>query len=155
MDININGINRTNMILVAVYITYSILLWFPIPRVLPVPLAGNFIGITKHGCFLMRGLWSSFCKFHSSRTSYHSNMEWTPYQRKISHLSNGIIPIVNQSRSQQSAWPSNRPRVQRSHPVWKIMTLICCFVFLCCKKLKHENQIISNKKKSVIRIQPY
>ena len=135
-------------------VTYSIVEWFPLPNVLFVLLASNLTGITKHRHFLMRGLWLSFCKRHISSTSYHSKTEWVPYQRKLIHPRTSWIPTVNQSWYQQSAWPSNRTCVQRSHRVCKIMILLCCSVFFCCKKLKHENPIISNKKKSEIWIQP-
>ena len=130
MDININEINRTNMILIAVYITYYILLWSPIPNVLSVPLAGNLIGITEHRRFFMRGLWSNFCKYHSSRTSYHSNTEWVPYQIKLSHFRTGQIIKVEQSCCQQSFWLSNRPAAHRLHMVCKKMNLLWCSVFL-------------------------
>ena len=120
--------------------------WLPLPNVLPTLLARKLRGITQHKGFLMRGIRSSFFKWPSLRNSYHSNMEWVPYQRKIIHLRNGQITTVNQSRSQQSSWPSNHPRVKRSHPVRKIMTLLCCSIFLGCKTLKHENPIIIHKK---------
>ena len=94
----------------------------------------------------MRGIWSSLCKCHSLRTTYHSKTEWVPYQRKLSHKSTGQFLTINQSCSQQSAWYLNRPAAQRSHPVCKIVNSQWCSVFLCCKKLKHENTIMSNKK---------
>ena len=39
MGLNINVINETNIILIAIYITYSILSRLPLPNVLPVPLS--------------------------------------------------------------------------------------------------------------------
>ena len=146
MGININGINITNVMLISIYRTYSKISWFPLPNVISVPLAIKLIGITKHRQFFMRGIWSSFCKFRSLRTSYHSNTEWILYQIKISHLRTVWILKLHQSWSQQSAWPSNFPHVWRSLPVCKIMTLMCCSVFFCCKKLNHEKPIISHKK---------
>ena len=116
------------------------MLWLPLPDVLSVLLSSNLIGIKKH-----RHLLSS-CKCHSLSISYHSKTEWVSYQRKNSHVSNGEIQAVNKSRSQQSAWPSNHPRVQSSHPVCKIMTLLCCYLFLFCKHFKHENPIICNNE---------
>ena len=127
------NITVTNQTIIAIYSTYSILSLFTLTNVLYVPLMSNLIGITKHRQFLMRGLQSSLCKLHSSRTIYHSKTEWVPYQRNLSHLSTSQVPIVNQYFSQQSAWPPNRPCVQRLHPEWKIMTLLCCFVIVCCK----------------------
>ena len=120
--------------------------WLPLPNVISIPLARNLIGIMKHRRLLMRFIWSSFCKRHSSRTSYNSKTERLPHKIKLVHLRTVQIPTVNQYLSQRSAWPSNLPRVQRSHPLCKIMTLLCCSIFLCCKKLKHENPIISHKK---------
>ena len=52
--------------------TYSIVYLFPLPNGISVLLSRNLIGITKHKCFLMRNLWSSFYKRHISRNSYHS-----------------------------------------------------------------------------------
>ena len=69
MGININGFNQTNIILIALYITYSVLSWFPPHSLLYVSLARNQIGITKHNHFLMRGLWSSLWKRHILRTT--------------------------------------------------------------------------------------
>ena len=89
---------------------------FPLPNVLSVPLSRIVIQMTKNRNFLMRD------------------------------YSTGWNSIVKQSCSQQSDWTSNHPVVQRSHSVCKIMTLLCCFIFLCCKKLKHEIPVISNKK---------
>ena len=125
---------------------YLIVYWFPLPNVIYVSLANNLIGIKKHRRFLMKGVQSSFCKRHSSRTIYHSNTEWVPYKIKLSHLRNVQIKIVNQSLSQQSDLSHNFPRVHHSHPVGKIMTLLCCSIFLFYEKLKHENPIISDKK---------
>ena len=140
MGININGIDKKTHN-TKFYIDHLLcLLQFPLPNVRTIPLARNLIGIPKHWIFLMRGLWLSFFKLHSPRTSYHSNTEWVPYQRKTSQLRTGRIPTVNQFCSKQSAWPLNWPRVQRSHPVWKIMTLLCCSVFLCCKNQRRKTQ---------------
>ena len=125
---------------------YSIVWWFPLPKVLSVLLAINSIWITKHRCFLIRGIWSSICKRHSLRTDYNSKTEWVPCQRQLCHKSTGWFPTVNQYCSQQLAWPSNCPCAQRSHPVCKIMTLPCCSVFFCCRKLTNENPIIIIEK---------
>ena len=133
MGTNINGINQTNIILISIKRNYSVFSWFHLHKFVSVLLARNLIGKTKHRCFLMRGLWSSFCKNHSWRTIYHSNMEWVPYQIKLSHKSTSWIPTVNQSLSQQPAWHSNCPRVHRLYPIFKTITLLCCSVFLCCK----------------------
>ena len=100
----------------------------------------------KLGRFFMISQLSILCKHHSSRTSYHSKTNWVPNHRKLSHKSTGRFLTINQSWLQQSAWPSNWPVVQHSHPVWKIMTRQCCSLFLCCKKIKHENQIIITRK---------
>ena len=51
MGININGINRANIILIAINITYSVLLWIPLPNVLSVPLVSNLTWIKKSGAF--------------------------------------------------------------------------------------------------------
>ena len=84
IGININGKNQSNIILIAIYSTYSVLSWFYLPNVLYIPLVWNLIGITKHRRFLMRGLWLSFYKHNRSRTIYDSNTETVPYQRKKS-----------------------------------------------------------------------
>ena len=140
MGINNIGINKTNIILIALYIIYSVLTWLFLTYVLSGLLASNLIGITKHRHFLMRGLQPSFWKRHSLSNSYHSNTEWVTYQRKLSHMRTSQIQTVNIFRSQKSIWPLNCPHVQRSHLVCKIMTLLCCSVFLCCKTLKHNTQ---------------
>ena len=143
MCININETNWINIILISIYITYYVLPWLTIPNFLSVSLAIKLTAITKHRQFLMRGLWSSLCKCHSSRTSYNLNTELVLYQRIIIQLRTILIPTLNQYHSRQSTWPSKFPFVQRSQPVWKIMTLLCCSVFLFCRKLNHENQITS------------
>ena len=56
----INEKNLANIVLNALYSCYSVLSWFPLPNVIPVLLASNFIGLTEHRQFLLRGLWSSF-----------------------------------------------------------------------------------------------
>ena len=133
MGINTNVIYQTNIILNAVYITYSVLSQFPLPNFHPVPLARNLTRIPKLRHFLMRGQQSVLCKLHILNTSYHSKSEWVPYQRKLSHKSTGTFLTINQYFSQQSDGPSNRPAVHHSHPVCKIMTRKYCSVFLCCK----------------------
>ena len=105
-----------------IYITYSVLFLFPLPNAINLPLASNLIRTPKLRWFLMIGQRSSLCKFHRSRTSYHSKMGWVPYQRKLSHNNTSRFLTINQSCSQQSYWPSNRPAVQCSHPVCNIMT---------------------------------
>ena len=143
MGININEINQTNIIINAIYITYIVLYQFLLPNVHPIPLAINLISIPKLRRFLMRGQQSSLFQRHSSSTSYHSKTESLPYGRKLSHNSTSWFPTINQPRSQQSTWPSNQPEFQRLHPVFKIMTIYCCYILLCCYKLKHEHQILS------------
>ena len=69
MGVNINGINKTNIIWIALYITYSILWLFPIPKVLLVSLASNLIGMITYRHFLMRGIQYCFCKRHILRTT--------------------------------------------------------------------------------------
>ena len=94
MGITIIGINKTNIILIAILTTYSVLSRFPLLNVFSVSLVNNLIGITKHRQFLREV---------SLRTNYHSKTEWIPYQRNISLLSTGQFPKVNQYFSQQSA----------------------------------------------------
>ena len=89
MGINIIGINQTNIIQIAIYITSFVFSQFPLPNYLPVLVASFLIQILKHRRFLMRVLRLSLCKQHSSRTGYHSNIEWLMYQRKTSHKSTG------------------------------------------------------------------
>ena len=146
MGIHINDINLTNIILISIYSTYSVLSLFPSPNILSVPLSRKLIVITKHRRIIFSGIWLIFCKLHISSTSYHWNMELVPYQIKLIQLSTIPIPTVNQSCSQQSAWPLNCPRIQHSHPVCKIITLLCFSVLFFCKMLKHEKPIISHKK---------
>ena len=126
--------------------TYSVLYWFPLPNVLCLPLSINLIGITEHRRFLMRCLQYSFCKHHSSSTSYHSNTECVTYQIKLSHLRTGQITKVDQYCCQHSSWPSNRPAAHLLQPVCKKMNLLWCSVFLLLK-LRYENPIRSNETK--------
>ena len=140
MGININGINLTNIIQIAIYITSFDFSQFPLPFLLPVLLARYLIQIPRHRRFLMRGLRLSLCERHSLRNSYHSNIEWLMYHIKLSHKITGKFLTVDKSISQQSACPSNQPEVQCSQLVCKIMTIQCRSVFLWCKKLKHEKK---------------
>ena len=133
MGLNINETDQTNIILNTIKITYSVLLRFPLPYVWPIPLASNLIRMPKLRQFLMIGQRSSLCHCHILRSSYHSKTGWVPYQIRRSHKSTRRFLTINQPRPQQSAWPSNCPAVQRSHPLCRIMTLQCCSVFLCCK----------------------
>ena len=55
MGININVTNQPNIMIIDIYITYSVFSWLPLPNVHPVPLASNFVWIPKHRHFLMRG----------------------------------------------------------------------------------------------------
>ena len=135
MGININGINKANIILIAIYITSFVFSQFYVLNVLPVLLASTLIQIPRHRRFLMRGLRLSLCERHSLRNSYHSNIEWLMYHRKLSHKSTGQFLTVDKSISQQSACPSNQPEVQCSQLVCKIMTIQYCSVFLCCEQL--------------------
>ena len=136
MGININRINQTNIIPIAIYITYFYFSQFPVPNVCLVLLASYLIQIPKHRSFFMRGLQFSICKRHILRTGYHSNIEWLPYHRKLSHKSTGQFLTIKQFGSHQSACPSNQPAGQISQLVCKIMTIQLCLVFLCCKTLK-------------------
>ena len=140
MGIHINDINLTDIILISIYSTYSVLSLFSSPNILSVPLSRNSMVITKHRRIIFSGIWLIFCKLHISKTSFHSNMEWVPYQIKIIHLIAIPTPTVNQSCSQQSAWPLNLFLVQRLHQVCKMITLLFFSVLFFCKKLKHENQ---------------
>ena len=129
MGININGNNNNKILRIVILSTYSALSWMPLPNVHSILLASNIIVITKQRRFFRRGIQYNSCRCNSLRTSYHSNTECVPYQRKISHLSTVCIPTLNHSCFQQSARPSNWHRVQRFHLVCKIMTVICCSVF--------------------------
>ena len=100
MVININIINQTNIILIVISITYYVLSRFCLPKGLSVTLASNVIWTTKNRRFLMRYIWSSFCKCRILGNNYQSNIEWVPYHRKVSHYSNSLIPTVKQSCSQ-------------------------------------------------------
>ena len=146
MGININVIYRTKIILFSIQRTYS-------PNVIFALLEIKLTDITIHMQVLMRCLWLCFYKLHRLRTTYHSKTEWVPYQMKIINLSTGWILSIQQYWSQQSYWASNRPHAHRYHPVCKIMTVLRCYIFMCCRKLKHEKPIICNKKESVIWIQ--
>ena len=114
--------------------------------VLTPPSIYHLTRMPKLRHFLMRGQQLSLCQRPRSRTSYHSNMGRVLYHRKLSHKSTVRFTTINPSCSQQISRPPNRPAFQRLHLVWKIMTRYCCSIFLCCKKLKHENQIIVNTK---------
>ena len=54
MGININRTNQTNIILISVYITYSVLSEFLLPDVPPIPLARILIQMPKHRRSLRR-----------------------------------------------------------------------------------------------------
>ena len=129
MGIKINKIYQTNIILNDISITYYILLRISLPHVRPVPLASNLIRIPKLRQFLIRGQQSSLFEHHRSRTSYHSNTTWVPYQSRLSHKITSRFLTVSQLYSQQSAWPLNQPAFQRLHSVWKIMTRYSCSIF--------------------------
>ena len=111
-----------------------------------LPLATNLIKMPKHRRFLMRSHRLSLFKRHSSRTSHHSMMELLTYKRKLSRNITCRLLTINQSCSQRSDWPSNRPVVQHPHPVCKKVSRQCCFVILCFKQSKNKNPIISLKK---------
>ena len=54
MGIHINENYQTNIILIAIYIIYSVFSRFPLPNVCPVPLATNLTRMTKLRHFFMR-----------------------------------------------------------------------------------------------------
>ena len=93
-------------------------------------ISKQLIELEKYRHFLIRGIESSFYKRHISRTSYHSKTELVMYQRKVIHLSTGLIQTLNQSCYQQSSWPLNLPRVHDLYPVCKIITILC-FSYTC------------------------
>ena len=64
IGVNINGIDQSNIILNAIYITYPILVQLPLPNIIPLPLASNLIRIRKHRRFPKRCLQLSLCKSH-------------------------------------------------------------------------------------------
>ena len=79
MCTNINVINQTYIMIIAIYSTYSVLSQFHLPNIHSILLARNLIGTTKYRRFLMRGLRSSLCKHNSLGASYHSNTECVLY----------------------------------------------------------------------------
>ena len=111
---------------------------------LPVMLAINSIGITNNRHFFIRGQKSVFCQLQSSRTNYHANTDWL----QLSHKSTGRFPTENQSRSQQSSWPSNSSRVQWLHPVWQFFLFYVVSYFCAGNRFEHGNSLERNKYKN-------
>ena len=65
MGINIDEIDQTKITLITIYNTYSFVYWWPILKVLPIPLANNLMMITKNMRFSKKGPWSVFYQKHA------------------------------------------------------------------------------------------
>ena len=114
----------------------------------PVPLARNLMSITKNRQLSKRGPWSVFYQFRISRTRYHDYTYWVMYRIKLHLLNTCIIPTENQYRSQQLALPLKPFSVQCSHPVFKMVPLLCCFLFFSAGDSFEHGRV---KKKNLVR----
>ena len=94
IGINMDEKNKNKIILITTKSNYPVWCWWPIPNILIVPLANNWLGIIKNRRYLMRGQWSVFCKHHSSGTSYQDSTDWLQYRMNLVT----IVPIYFQQK---------------------------------------------------------
>ena len=143
MGININYIDKTEIILIAIYSPYSVVQCLPLPKFRPITLACNLTRVTENKHFSKRVTQLVVCQRHTTSTSYHDWKNWVLYRIKLIHLSTIRITIENQTCSQWLAWPSIFSTVQFLHPVCKRVHLLCCLFF--CAEIYSNTDKTNNK----------
>ena len=96
MDISINEIVHTTIVLNDEYITYSVLFQLSLTKYFPLPFASNLINKPKLRRFLIIGQQSKLCQHHIQKTIFNSKTGWIPYNIKLSHKSTGRFRTINQ-----------------------------------------------------------
>ena len=80
MGINIDEINWTEIILVAIYITYSVVYWWPLPNICPVSLPRKLNEDNKKRVLFEERSSIGFLSTPRSRTSYYDSTDWVLYR---------------------------------------------------------------------------
>ena len=126
MGININEVNLTEIILITIYITYSVVWWWPLPNFCPVPLASNLTMITKNRWFSKRVHKLVFFQRYRSRTSYHNRTDWVMYRINLVTW----VPVELQQKTNLSLNNRIDPRIFLPLiPVCQMVPLLFCFFF--------------------------
>ena len=131
MGINIDEIDWTEITIISIWSTYSVLYWWSLPKVRPKPLTRNLIRITKKRYF-----WREFIGFIStprSSTSYHVMTDWVLYQINLS----AWVPVEFQQKTNLTLNDRLDPQISLpfgSRTRYDICYLYCLvYDFLCCK----------------------